>query len=159
LTGTSDRTVAVLDGASPPRVSSRRFDGPEGSMPTAHGEMAMRSSSGWRVLIVDGHADAAESMRLLLQACGYRVDVAAGAATALRLVESTEFDAAFLAINLPDLDGYALAGRLRRLGRPRVIVALTGHGSEEDRRRALQAGFDDHILKPASVDQLDIVLA
>jgi CheY-like chemotaxis protein len=117
---------------------------------------AARSAS---LLIVDRHVDIAESMQLLLEALGYRVYLAADAATALALAEATALDAAFLAINLPDLDGYALARRLRALGRPRVLIALTGYGHADDRRRAADAGFDDHVLKPATVEQLENVLA
>ncbi len=98
-------------------------------------------------------------MQLLLEALGHRVVVAHDAATALELAATTALDAAFLAINLPDLDGYTLAGRLRALGRPRVLVALTGYGHPEDRRRAAEAGFDDHVLKPATVEQLENLLA
>jgi CheY-like chemotaxis protein len=111
------------------------------------------------LLIVERHPDTAESMQLLLEALGYRVYLAGDAASALALAASTELDAAFLAINLPDLDGYALARRLRELGRPRVLIALTGYGHDEDRRRAADAGFDGHVLKPASVEQLENVLA
>src|SRR5437868_14745838 len=94
---------------------------------------AARSAS---LLIVDRHVDSAESMQLLMEALGYRVYLAADAATALALAETTALDAAFLAINLPDLDGYALARRLRALGRPRVLIALTGYGHADDPRRA-----------------------
>jgi CheY-like chemotaxis protein len=108
---------------------------------------------------VEPHVDTAESMQLLLEALGYRVHLAFDAATALALLETTEIHAAFLAISLPDLDGYALARRLRELGRPRVLIALTGYGHADDRRRAADAGFDDHVLKPATVEQLENVLA
>jgi CheY-like chemotaxis protein len=117
---------------------------------------APRSAS---LLLVERHPDTAESMQLLLEALGYRVHVAGDAATALDLAATAELDAAFVAINLPDLDGYSLARRLRELGRPRVLIALTGYGHEEDRRRAAEAGFDGHVLKPASVEQLESVLA
>jgi CheY-like chemotaxis protein len=122
----------------------------------AHTPVTQRAVS---LLIVERHVDTAESMQLLLEALGYRVLLAADATSALAIVETTELDAAFLAINLPDLDGYALARRLRELGRPRVLIALTGYGLDEDRRRATEAGFDDHVLKPASVEQLENVLA
>src|SRR5262249_48533364 len=69
------------------------------------------------LLIVDRHVDTAESMQLLLEAIGHRVHLAHDAATALDVAVTTRLDAAFLAINLPDLDGYELARRLRALGR------------------------------------------
>jgi CheY-like chemotaxis protein len=60
---------------------------------------------------------------------------------------------------LPDVDGYTLARRLRSWNRPRVLIALTGYGQAGDRQRALDAGFDDHILKPASPAQLEAIVA
>jgi CheY-like chemotaxis protein len=111
------------------------------------------------LLVVESHADTAESLQLLLEALGYRVHLAPDASSALAVAASTELDAAFIAIKLPDVDGYELAQRLRALGRPRVLIALTGYGHVEDRERATAAGFDDHLLKPASVEQLENVLA
>ncbi len=116
------------------------------------------STSG-ALLVVEAHADTAESLQLLLETLGYVVHVALDAATALVLVDRFTFDLAFVAIGLPDVDGYALARRLRALGRPRILVALTGYGHDTDRQRATDAGFDDHLLKPATVEQLETVLA
>ena len=110
------------------------------------------------LLVVDGNADLAESVQLLLQTCGWVVHVAPDAATALTIVERRPIALAFIAIALPDLDGYTLARRLRDTGPPCVLIALTGYGHAEDRRRALEAGFDDHVLKPASLAQLEAVV-
>jgi CheY-like chemotaxis protein len=112
-----------------------------------------------RLLIVEPNADLAESLQLLFEERGHAVRLAPDAATAIALATAEESDAAFVAIGLPDMDGYTLAGRLRALGRPRVLIALTGYGSAADRQRAIEAGFDDHLLKPASVEQLENVLA
>jgi|SRR5689334_20180413 CheY-like chemotaxis protein len=148
--------VQVLDAAQPGCVSSR--DGDAG--PASYDARARRVTAGSAsLLVVDGHVDAAESLGLLLESIGHRVHLAHDAATTLALVAATPIDAAVLAIDLPDLDGYALARRLRELGRPRVLVALTGYGRPDDRRRALEAGFDDHVLKPATLEQLANVLA
>ena len=111
------------------------------------------------LLVVDGNADTAESLQLLLEALGYIVHVALDAMTALGVVDSQPVELAFIAIALPDLDGYTLARRLRTGERPRVLIALTGYGQADDRTRALDAGFDDHLLKPATVEQLEGVLA
>jgi CheY-like chemotaxis protein len=116
------------------------------------------STSG-ELLVVEAHADTAESLQLLLETLGYVVHVALDAATALVLADRYTIDLAFVAIGLPDVDGYTLARRLRALGRPRVLVALTGYGHDADRQRATDAGFDDHLLKPATVEQLETVLA
>jgi CheY-like chemotaxis protein len=111
------------------------------------------------LLVVDGHADAAESLQLLLQTLGYDVHVAHDAATATAIVGRHPIDLAFVAIGLPDVDGYTLARRLRAGRRPPALIALTGYGHADDRRRALEAGFDEHLLKPASVPQLQAALA
>jgi DNA-binding response OmpR family regulator len=110
------------------------------------------------LLVVDGNADLAESVQLLLQTCGWIVHVALDAATAMSFVDRRPIALAFIAIALPDVDGYTLARRLRSAQRPPVLIALTGFGHAEDRRRALEAGFDDHVLKPASLTQLEAVV-
>jgi CheY-like chemotaxis protein len=111
-----------------------------------------------RLLIVEPNLDLAESLQLLLEGNGYAVRLAPDAHTAIELATAEECDAAFIAIGLPDVDGYTLAARLRALGRPRVLIALTGYGSSADRQRALAAGFDEHLSKPADVEQLESVL-
>lgn len=116
--------------------------------PPPHGEL----------LIVDGHPDLAESVQLLLESLGWVVHVASDAATALTLLERHPIELAFIAISLPDVDGYTLAGRLRTAQRPRVLIALTGYGRASDRQRAFDAGFDDHVLKPATLAQLEAVV-
>ena len=110
------------------------------------------------LLVVDGNADLAESVQLLLQTCGRVVHVALDGATAMTIVERRPIALAFIAIGLPDVDGYTLARRLREITGPCVLIALTGFGHAEDRRRALDAGFDDHVLKPASLAQLEAVV-
>jgi DNA-binding response OmpR family regulator len=110
------------------------------------------------LLVVDGNADLAESVQLLLQTRGWVVHVALDAATAMTVVERRPIALAFIAIGLPDVDGYTLARRLRETARPCALIALTGYGHAEDRRRALEAGFDDHVLKPASPAQLEALV-
>ena len=111
------------------------------------------------LLVVEGNADTAESLQLVLETLGYTVHVANDGAAALMLVDRLAIDLAFIAIGLPDVDGYTLARNLRALGKPPALVALTGYGNDADRQRALDAGFDDHLLKPATVEQLEAVLA
>ena len=111
------------------------------------------------LLVVDGHADSAESLQLLLEALGYVAHVAHDAATALELAAARPIELAFISINLSDADGYTLAGRLRAHPRPPTLIALTGYGHHEDRQRALDAGFDEHLLKPATLAQIESVLA
>jgi CheY-like chemotaxis protein len=114
-----------------------------------------------RILVVDDNTDAAESLAILLELCGHRVSVAHDGPAALAAADSTEFDFILLDIGLPGMDGFAVVRELRqRIGvaQPRV-VALTGYGRAEDRERTRAAGFDRHLTKPVTRDQLDALLA
>ena len=81
--------------------------------------------------------------------------------SALQLVEATRPELAFIDIGLPGMDGYELAQRIRALGvaPPPRLIALTGFALEEDRQRALDAGFDAHLIKPVQLDALRALLA
>lgn len=109
-----------------------------------------------RILVVDDNTDAACSLARLLESAGHEVETAFDGPTGLDAAARFQPDAAILDIGLPGMDGYALAGRLRALNPDNrlLLIALTGYGSEQDRRRALAAGFDRHMIKPASVDAL-----
>lgn len=114
-----------------------------------------------RVLVVDDNPDAAESLALLLRLDGHAVRVAHDGPTALAAVETEPPDVVFLDIGMPVMDGYAVARRIRQqpcLGQVR-LVALTGWGQEDDRRRSQEAGFDAHLVKPADPRALQHVLA
>jgi signal transduction histidine kinase/ActR/RegA family two-component response regulator len=118
---------------------------------------ARRSS---RVLIVEDNADAAESMHLLLELLGHDVRVAADGFAALEILAERTFDVILVDIGLPAMDGYALATRIRALpgAQAMQLVALTGYGQDEDRMRALKAGFDQHLVKPIDIDRLRALL-
>jgi len=111
---------------------------------------------GARVLVVDDNADAAEALAELLRLEGYEARVAGSAEEALQVVESFDPQLAVLDIGLPSMNGYELARALRANVRTRAIrlVALTGYGRAPDRTRAQEAGFDDHFVKPAPLDEL-----
>lgn len=116
--------------------------------------------TGLRVLVVDDNEDAARSLAELLRLMGHRTDVAFGGLTALQTALDLQPDLVLLDIGLPDLDGYQVAGRLRRLSGPRVrLVAVTGYGSSEDKQRAAQAGFDEHVTKPVMAPILEDLLS
>ena len=104
-----------------------------------------------RVLVVDDSPDNVESMALLLRLYGHEAEVALGGPAALRAAQAQQPDAVLLDISMPGLDGYQVARQLRAMFRDKrlLLVALTALGSEEDRRRSEEAGFDLHLVKPA----------
>jgi PAS domain S-box-containing protein len=114
-----------------------------------------------RILVVDDNVDAAESLRMLLELGGHEVRVAHDGLEALEVVDAFDPDIAFVDVGLPGIDGYELATRLRahQSCRSCVLVALTGYGRYEDKRRAADAGFDHHLTKPADFDAIDRLLA
>ena len=102
-----------------------------------------------RVLVVEDNEDTAESVRCLLSQCGYHVMVAHTGQEGLTTARKLQPHVVLCDIGLPDGDGYAVASVLRQgeSGNARII-AVTGHGEATDRRRALAAGFDEHLVKP-----------
>ena len=112
-----------------------------------------------RVLVVDDNVDAATSLAVLLRAMGHEVFVAHDGRAALADLSKIRPDIALLDIAMPDLSGYEVARQIRsRVGSAVRIVALTGFGLPEDRERALEAGFDQHMVKPADVAFLKSLL-
>jgi PAS domain S-box-containing protein len=116
----------------------------------ADGLAADLDGASQNVLVVDDNADAAELVAEMLRAHGYVVSVAPDGPAALALVDRFAPDVALLDIGLPVMDGYELAQRLQaRLAPRRVpLIAVTGYGRADDRRRAREAGFDLHLVKP-----------
>jgi signal transduction histidine kinase/ActR/RegA family two-component response regulator len=113
-----------------------------------------------RVLVVEDNADARDALRLLLEAWGHQVDDAPDGTRGVKVALAAPPDVAFIDIGLPGLDGYTVARRLRATpaGRDVFLVALTGYGQPADRRRALAAGFDAHLVKPVDPEALAGVL-
>jgi signal transduction histidine kinase/ActR/RegA family two-component response regulator len=115
---------------------------------------------GLRILVVDDNVDAAESLSLLLELSGHQTRLAHTGTSAIPTAVGFRPHVVLLDIGLPGLDGYEVARRLRAeasLPQP-VLVALTGWGTEEDRRQASLAGFDQHLVKPVDGAQLASVL-
>jgi PAS domain S-box-containing protein len=113
-----------------------------------------------RILVVDDNVDAADSLRGVLELSGHDVRVAYEGPTALDLAEAFRPSLVLLDLGLPGMDGHEVARRLReRHGPSLVLVALTGYGREEDRRRTREAGFDRHLVKPLEPDTLSEVIA
>ena len=121
---------------------------------------AARPLPEWRVLVVDDNRDAAELVAQALEIAGCRVDVAFDGPGALSLARHTAYQAALLDIGLPVMDGYELARHLREIPALAEIrlVAITGYGQEDDKRMAMEAGFDRHLVKPVALDELGAVL-
>ncbi len=143
----------------PASVVRRRAPGPEA--PAAAGAApATPASAGRRVLVVDDNMDAAQTLAMMLQMLGHDAQTAFDGAAGLQAYEGFRPDVTVLDIGMPGMDGYEVARRIRaRHGRAAFLVALTGWGSEQDRADARLAGFDAHLTKPVSIEDLQGVLA
>ena len=116
----------------------------------------------YRILIVDDNLDSAEMLAMLLQMAGHETLTATDGLAGVDAVASFDPDVIVLDIGLPVLDGYEAARRIRqqqRGDRRPILVALTGWGREEDRRRTQEAGFDVHLVKPVDDKLLLKILA
>jgi CheY-like chemotaxis protein len=115
--------------------------------------------TGLRVLVVDDNVDAAESLSTLLGMLGHETAVAFDGPQGLALAEQFRPQVAVLDLGLPRLNGYELARRLRAAPHaPQLIVAVSGYGQPEDRRKSSEAGFDHHLTKPVELAVLQSVL-
>jgi PAS domain S-box-containing protein len=114
-----------------------------------------------RVLVVDDNRDAADSLEMLLRLGGTECHVAYDGPAALAALAAHQPDVVLLDLGMPGMDGFEVARRVRQDAESaRVrLVALTGWGQEEDRRRARAAGFDHHLIKPVDIGDLQTLLA
>ena len=111
--------------------------------------------SATRILVVDDNEDAANSLATLLEVVGYKVRIAYDGPEGIEAADEFEPAVALLDIGLPKLSGYDIARHVRgKRGGEVLLVAITGWGQEEDRRRAREAGFDHRFTKPADFDKL-----
>jgi two-component system, OmpR family, response regulator len=114
-----------------------------------------------RVLLVDDSVDAAQAMSMLLETLGHDVRMAHDGVSALAVVDGFEPEVVILDIGLPGMDGFELAREMRK--RPStqqcLLLALTGYGGDADRQRAHDAGFDHHLVKPVSFEDIEAVIA
>lgn len=109
-----------------------------------------------RVLVVDDNVDSAVGLARLLARTGHQIELAHEGVSALVRAREQSPEAIVLDIGLPGMDGYEVARRLRREphGAAALLIAVTGYGQEEDRLRALEAGFDHHLVKPVDIARL-----
>jgi signal transduction histidine kinase len=114
-----------------------------------------------RVLIVDDNRDAADSLALLLELEGHEVCAVYSAPAALEHARRFNPSVVLLDIGLPEMDGYEVARRMRAMPELRDVrlVAVTGYGQAEDRRRTRDAGFDDHLTKPVDLSNVERTIA
>lgn len=113
-----------------------------------------------QVLVVDDNTDAAESLGVLLDIEGHAAHIAHTGAEALQFAKSRALDVVFLDIGLPDMTGYEVARQMRLLPgmQKTLLVALTGWGTQDDRQRTREAGFDRHLTKPAELPAVEELL-
>jgi PAS domain S-box-containing protein len=136
--------------------------GADAAAGSAHGAAAAEPAahSTCRILIVDDNRDAADTLGLLLKNLGNEVHIAHDGLEALGAAEEFQPDVVLLDIGMPKMNGYDAARRIRAVrGAGVVLIAVTGWGQDEDRRRSAEAGFDHHLTKPVNLAALQALLA
>ncbi len=109
---------------------------------------------------MDDNHDAADSFAMLLELTGHTVEVRYSGEQAVEAAEELQPEVVLLDIGMPGLDGYETARLIRRQpwGRHLMLIALTGYGQADDKRRSQEAGFDGHLVKPVEVEALTQLL-
>jgi PAS domain S-box-containing protein len=119
----------------------------------------MRPDRRRSILIVEDNDDARESLRVLLESLGHQVLEASTGPEGLARVLHYQPEVVLIDLGLPGMNGYEVAKRLRAAGSTAVLIAVTGYGQTEDRRRSKEAGFDAHVVKPVSQTVLSSLIA
>jgi two-component system CheB/CheR fusion protein len=140
-----------------PIVPQRSF---LGAVPADDRAPSPLTAPGWRILVVDDNADAADGLAEYLRGMGHSVRAAYDGGSALEEAERSRPEIVVLDIGMPGLDGYEVGRRLRRdVGlQSSLLVALSGYGQESDRRLSREAGFDHHLVKPIDLAKLETIL-
>jgi PAS domain S-box-containing protein len=114
-----------------------------------------------RVLVVDDNRDSAESLAMLLRLLGHEVTTALDGPAALSFIDQHRPEILLLDIGLPGMNGYEVAKKIRSSAALDhiLLIAMTGYGQEKDRHRAMEAGFDDHVVKPVAVSTLTEIIS
>jgi CheY-like chemotaxis protein len=125
------------------------------------GNQLERATPRHRVLVADDNVDAASSLALMLKLMGHDVCTAHNGLEAVETAAAFRPDVVLLDIGMPKLNGYDACRRIREQtwGKTVVLVALTGWGQDEDKRRSQEAGFNSHLVKPVEPDALEKLLA
>jgi len=121
--------------------------------------VAPRRGAGRRVLIIEDNDDAREMLKAWLELHGHEVFEATDGAEGVRMALGLGPELMIVDIGLPVMDGYEVARSIRRHGKTTRLIALTGYGQPEDRERSLDAGFDEHVVKPVDPTRLAEILA
>jgi CheY-like chemotaxis protein/two-component sensor histidine kinase len=134
---------------------------PKPANPGAEPEPGTEARSPLRVLVVDDNTDVRGMLRTLLELGGHRIDEAISGPQAVQQAVENQPQLALVDLGIPGFDGFEVARRLRDDPRTRstMLVAVTGYGQSEDRRKSSEAGFDAHLVKPVTSERLDEVLA
>lgn len=112
------------------------------------------------IVIVEDNPDVRELLKLKLRRLGHAVDAVSDGRDGVQRIVDARPDMALIDIGLPGIDGYQVARQVRsRMGEDVVLVAVSGFGLPEDKRKAMEAGFDDHLTKPADVGDIENILA
>ena len=114
-----------------------------------------------RILVVDDNHDSADTLSMLLQLTGNQTQVAFDGVEAVEAATSFRPDVILMDLGMPRLNGYEAARKIREQpwGKCMVLVALTGWGQDEDRKKTAEAGFDGHLVKPVEFVELTKLLA
>jgi signal transduction histidine kinase/ActR/RegA family two-component response regulator len=144
-----------------PAFADQRAARTDGAPTPASAERRKSDLARFRILVVDDHHDAGDSLATLLRLLGHQVRVAYDGGSGLEAARVFRPQVALLDIGMPGMDGIELGSRLRQ--EPEfeqlLMIALTGYGRDEDRQRSTEAGFNAHLVKPVDVATLNALLA
>jgi CheY-like chemotaxis protein len=128
--------------------------------PKARGVSTGEGVTSRKILLIEDNQFVAESLAAWLDDCGHQVRIAATGAAGLREAEAFRPELIFVDIGLPDMTGHETARKLRDMPavEDAVLIAVTGYGQEDDRRRSREAGFDHHWIKPLTTEMLSELL-
>jgi two-component system CheB/CheR fusion protein len=122
-------------------------------------EAESKKARSLQLLVVDDNQDTVQSLAMLLRGYGHEVESENSGPSALQASLAAEWDVIILDIGLPSVDGYEVARRIRAQSEKPVLIAMTGYGQPEDRRKSREAGFDYHLTKPVDPARLQELLA
>lgn len=113
-----------------------------------------------RILIIEDNVDSAKTTQTLLEILGHKVQVAFDGQSGIKMARTFKPEIVFLDIGLPVMDGYEVTRHLRELPETKnaLLIALSGYGQAEDRRKSKAAGIDHHLVKPADTDKLQALI-